>query len=146
MTENYKKMLEKGLEYQDFITDIFLSEIGISISTYSSRKYQFSIGENKQGIEIKFDDRYKDTGNLYIEIAEKSNPDNYQYVPSGIYRNDNTWLYVIGNYEEVFIFSKKQLLMLNEKNIFRQVQTPTSIGFLIPNNEAEKYILKKFII
>lgn len=98
MTELYKEMLEKGLEYQDFITDMLLSEIGISLSTYSSKKYQYSVGENKQGIEIKFDDRYKETGNLYIEIKEKSNAINANYVDSGIYRSDNTWLYVIGDY------------------------------------------------
>lgn len=144
MTENYKEMLQKGLEYQDFITDLLLSEIGISLSTYSSKKYQYDIGENKQGIEIKFDDRYKETGNLYIEVEEKSNANNWYYVNSGIYRNDNTWLYLIGDYNEVFIFSKKQLIILHEKNIYKLVKTPTSIGFLIPKNDAEKYSIKKF--
>jgi len=144
MTENYKEMLQKGLEYQDFITDLLLKEIGISLSTYSSKKYQYNIGENKQGIEIKFDDRYKETGNLYIEVEEKSNANNWYYVNSGIYRNDNTWLYLIGDYNEVFIFSKKQLIILHEKNIYKLVKTPTSIGFLIPKNDAEKYSIKKF--
>jgi hypothetical protein len=144
MTENYKEMLQKGLEYQDFITDLLLKEIGISLSTYSSKKYQYDIGENKQGIEIKFDDRYKETGNLYIEVEEKSNANNWYYVNSGIYRNDNTWLYLIGDYNEVFIFSKKQLIILHEKNIYKLVKTPTSIGFLIPKNDAEKYSIKKF--
>lgn len=144
MTENYKEMLQKGLEYQDFITDLLLKEIGISLSTYSSKKYQYNIGENKQGIEIKFDDRYKETGNLYIEVEEKSNANNWYYVNSGIYRNDNTWLYLIGDYNEVFIFSKKQLIIMHEKNIYKLVKTPTSIGFLIPNKDAEKYSIKKF--
>jgi len=146
MTEKYKQMLEKGLEYQDFITDLLLKEIGISLSTYSSRKYQHSIGENKQGIEIKFDDRYSDTGNIYIETKEKSNAKNLRYVESGIYRNDNTWLYLIGNYSEVFIFSKKQLIILDKRNIYRSVETPTSIGFLIPKLDAEKYSIKKLLI
>ena len=143
MTNLYKEMLEKGLEYQDFITDILLSEIGISLSTYSSKKYQYSVGENKQGIEIKFDDRYKETGNLYIEIKEKSNATNPNYVDSGIYRSDNTWLYVIGDYTEVFIFSKKQLIMMHKKGIFKEVTTPTSIGFLVPRAKAVKYSIKK---
>lgn len=146
MTDKYKEMLQKGLEYQDFITDILLKEIGISLSSYSSKKYQYNIGENKQGIEIKFDDRYKETGNLYIEVQEKSNADNYNYVDSGIYRSDNTWLYLIGDYSEVFIFSKKQLIIMYKNNNYRKVQTPTSIGFLIPSNDAEKYSIKKIIV
>lgn len=143
MTELYKEMLQKGLEYQDFITDMLLKEIGISLSTYSSKKYQYNIGENKQGIEVKFDDMYKKTGNIYIEIKEKSNAINANYVDSGIYRSDNTWLYVIGDYTEVYIFSKKQLILMHKKDIFKEVTTPTSIGFLIPKSKAEQYSIKK---
>ena len=112
MTDNYKLMLEKGLQFQDFITDILIKELGISLSTYSSQKYQNLKGENKQGFEIKFDDKYKDTGNVYIEVAEKSNPLNENFISSGIYRNDNTWLYLIGDYKEIFIFSKKHLKLM----------------------------------
>lgn len=146
MTENYKQMLQKGLEYQDFVTNILLSELGIALSSYSSIKYQCSVGENKQGIEIKFDDRYENTGNLYIETQEKSNPNNMKYIDSGIYRSDNTWLYLIGNYKEIFIFSKKQLVIIHKRKTCREVKTTTSIGFLIPKDEAEKYSIKKIIL
>ena len=118
MTDNYKLRLEKGLQFQDFITDILIKELGISLSTYSSQKYQNLKGENKQGFEIKFDDKYKDTGNVYIEVAEKSNPLNENFISSGIYRNDNTWLYLIKNItiENILkfknlIISKQQLLL-----------------------------------
>ena len=98
-TTYYNKQLEKALEFQDFVADK-LYNIGISLNCYSSRKYQYEKGESRSGIEIKFDDQRKKTGNLYIEYAEKSNPNNKNYVPSGIERKDNTWLYVIGDYDE----------------------------------------------
>ena len=66
MTEQYAQCLEKGLKYQDFVTDVLISELGISLSTYNSTKYQYEKGENKQGFEIKFDDKYKTTGNIYV--------------------------------------------------------------------------------
>ena len=131
MTDNYKLMLEKGLQFQDFITDILLKELGISLSTYSSQKYQNLKGENKQGFEIKFDDKYKDTGNVYIEVAEKSNPLNENFISSGIYRNDNTWLYLIGDYKEIFIFSKKHLKLMYESKKYKEVIISTSKGMLI---------------
>jgi len=146
MTENYKKMLDKGLEYQDFVSDILLLELGMPLTSYSSKKYQYTKGENKQGVEIKFDDCFSKTGNLYIEIKEKSNPNNANYVDSGVYRMDNTWLYLIGNYDIIFVFSKKHLKLMHKKNMFREVKTSTSIGFLIPENFAEKYCIKKIII
>jgi len=142
----YNEKLQEGLEYQDFITDLLINELGISLSSYSSKKFQNSIGENRQGFEIKFDNRMIDTGNIYIEVKEKSNPDNANYVDSGIFRNDNTWLYLIGNYESVYIFGKKHLILMHEKNTYKQVTTSTSIGFLLPVTDAEKYCLKKLIL
>jgi hypothetical protein len=142
----YNEKLQEGLEYQDFITDLLINELGISLSSYSSKKFQNSIGENRQGFEIKFDNRMIDTGNIYIEVKEKSNPDNANYVDSGIFRNDNTWLYLIGNYDSVYIFGKKHLILMYEKNTYKQVTTSTSIGFLLPVTDAEKYCLKKLIL
>ena len=146
MTDNYKLMLEKGLQFQDFITDILIKELGISLSTYSSQKYQNLKGENKQGFEIKFDDKYKDTGNVYIEVAEKSNLLNENFISSGIYRNDNTWLYLIGDYKEIFIFSKKHLKLMYESKKYKEVIISTSKGMLIKKEDAEKYCIKKITI
>ena len=146
MTENYAKCLEKGLQFQDFITDVLIKELGISLSTYNSKKFQYLKGENKQGFEIKFDDKFKITKNIYIEIAEKSNPKNYEYVKSGIYRNDNTWLYLIGDYECIYIFSKKHLQLMHNMNKYKLVQTLTSQGFLVPEQECNKYSINKIII
>lgn len=144
---NYKKhydgCLQKGLEFQDFIATILVKEMGISLSSFSSKKYQFKIGENMQGIEIKFDDKFKNTGNIYIEVKEKSNPANLNYVNSGIYRVDNTWLYIIGNYECVYIFGKQHLKLMHTSRKYREVTTPTSVGFLLPSDDADKYCLKK---
>lgn len=143
MTENYKNCLQKGLEFQDFITNALIEKLGISLNSYSSKKYQYDIGENKQGFEIKFDDKYITTGNIYIEVKEKSNELNRNYIPSGIYRNDNTWLYLIGNYSEVYIFSKKHLRLMYETQKYKEVTTPTSIGFLLSKEICLKYCIHK---
>jgi len=143
--EYYNECLQKGLEFQDFIATILLKEIGIPLSSFSSKKFQYSIGENLQGIEIKFDDKFKETGNIYIEVKEKSNPNNLNYVDSGIYRNDNTWLYVIGNYNCVYIFGKKHLKLMYTSNKYKEIKKSTSVGFLINSVDADKYCLKKII-
>ncbi len=144
MTPEYKEKLEQGLYYQDFVMEQFY-KIGIPLISYSSKEYQNMIGENKAGIEIKNDTLFPKTGNLYIEIAEKSKADNKNFVKSGIFRNDNTWLYVIGNMERIFIFSKKQLQFFYEKKKFKEVENLTSKGYLIPVKEAEKVYALKII-
>jgi len=120
-----------------------LYDAGIPLLSYSSKKYQILIGENKAGIEIKYDRKFRETGNFYIETAEKSAANNKEFVASGIFRNDNTWLFIIGDYETIFIFSKEQLKKI--KNNYKQVETPTSKGFLIPVNEALKFLVIRYI-
>lgn len=145
MTDYYKTKFEAALEYQDFIADkLRKAEPCIILGAYSSRKWQNEHGESASGIEIKYDMRLKETGNVYIEVAEKSRPEMPEYTPSGIMRNDNTWLYLIGDYEQAFLFSKEQLkLIYADKSRYklrgiREKQTPTSIGFTYPAQEALK--------
>ena len=147
--EEYQLKLNKGLEYQDFVYEK-LYDVGISTVVYSSKKYQFEVGENKAGIEIKFDDRMKETGNIYIEVAEKRNARNQDFYPSGIYRCDNTWLYVLGDYSVIFIFQKTILQKVYERGTYikaggRKIEIPTSIGYVIPVDYAEKELAGKLI-
>lgn len=145
----YKEMLSKGLHFQDFVIEE-LYKIGLPIISYSSKEFQNLIGENKAGIEIKLDRKFRNTNNLYIEFEEKSNPTNSSFVKSGILRNDNTWLYLIGDYQTIYIFSKKQLIILlkhcqlhpKNKEKLILVLTPTSKGMLLPLSLCEKYCIK----
>jgi len=142
MTEYYKKKLEEGKGYQDFVQEE-LYKCGISIVSYSSKEYQHLHGENLAGIEIKYDQKMKETNNIYIEIAEKAHPQNIDFIPSGIYANPKTWLYLIGDRREIFIFAKIFLVLWHRKKIFKEVQIDTSKGFLIPVKQArEKFAIK----
>ena len=137
----YNEMLQKGLHYQDFVVEE-LYKIGLPIISYSSKQFQNMIGENKAGLEIKLDQNFRKTGNLYIEYAEKTNKDNTNFVNSGILRSDNTWLYLIGDYDTIFIFSKKQLIMLLNSNTIKKVQTATSKGMLLDLKTSDKYCIR----
>lgn len=137
MNEYYSGKLMQGEEYQDFITD-YLRKMTpcIIMMNYASRKYQYEHGESANGIEVKYDGKLQETGNLYIEFAEKSDPYLQNYTPSGIMRDDNSWLYLIGDYEQAFIFSKKHLQELyedyrNNKQSLEIRMKDTSQGFLL---------------
>ena len=136
----YQKKLEQGLEFQDVVTEA-LYHRGIVVVGYASQKFQNKRGENMLGAEIKNDALFRQSGNLYIEVAEKSHPDKPNYTPSGIMRADNSWLYVIGDIKTVWIFSTKYLVMLKDR--YQKVQTPTSIGHLMSMTAADKYAIRK---
>lgn len=143
--EYYVKMLDEATEFQDFVC-IELIKRGIVLSNMSSKKYQNLKGENVQGFEIKFDKIYETSGNLYIEFAEKSNPNNEHYVASGIYRNDNSWIYAAGNYDGIYLMQKKVLRAMHKKGnyIEKENKYKTSKGFLLPNKIDQKIADKYF--
>jgi hypothetical protein len=136
----YADKLEEGLQFQDVVTKA-LYQRGIVVIGYASRRFQNEEGENMLGAEIKRDGKFRDTGNLYIETAEKSHPDRPFFTSSGVFRNDNSWLFVIGDEETIWIFSTKYLQMLSDR--YRFTEGPTSKGFLMPIAEADKYCIRK---
>ena len=132
-------MLAEGEKFQEYIKKLFFAEFAIHLD-FTKKTHQLDIGETLQGIGIKYDRKYKQTGNLYIEVAEKTHPENEEYIRSGIFRKDNTWLYVIGDYQTVFLFSKKRLIKI--KDSCPSVVTPTSMGFLVNDNLAKSECIK----
>ena len=143
-----KEKSEQAKEYQDFVCSWIAKNYGLVLSIFTSKKYQQKTGESLQGIEIKFDMKMKETGNIYIETGEKAYPRDGEYYPSGIYANDNSWLYFIGNYEKMYVFSKKQLKNICENLLFTRIiadnETKTSTGFLLNTEKSEKYCIMKF--
>jgi hypothetical protein len=131
LTEYYTRQLEESREFQDFIVDQLYQE-GIPVVMHTSEKKQV-LGENKFGIEFKHDKKMENTGNVYIEYAEKSDPNNINFVKSGILRDDNSWLWAIANDKVIYIVSKRVLRQIYEKKppFARFVSTPTSKGFLL---------------
>lgn len=118
MSYNYpdasnRNSLADGEQFQDFVMDILSHEHGIIVQNYGSRRYQLCVGENVQGWEIKLDRRASDTKRLSIEIAEKTMIKR-DWVPSGIYRQDNGWLYIQGNYDHLWVFMKNVLVLLHQ--------------------------------
>ena len=136
--EFYNK-LEEAQEFEDFVYNLLYHE-GIPVVGFNSKKYQFARGENMAGIEIKHDKKYEKTGNLYIETAEKRYPGNPEYAPSGINRGDNSWLYLIGDYNIIYIFPVKYLKRW--EGGFRAVEITTSRGYLMPENIAIQRSIK----
>ena len=130
---------ENGLAYQDFVANVFHEHLSMTISNYQSALYQFGTGENKQGIEIKLDTVSKHTERLSIEVAEKSKASNETFVESGILRNDNTWLYVQGNWSQMFIFARSTLNLLYKTGRYEVHEEPTIRAFFLPFKDARKY-------
>ena len=141
-----RNSFESGLEFQDFVCEMMLKHLGIAFTNFQSRKFQFGSGENQQGIEIKLDRDILRTKNISIEVGEKSKASNPDYIPSGILRDDNSWLYIQGNYQIIFIFAKSILKLLHKSGRYKINQLETLQRFLLPIEEAKKYSAKVLYI
>lgn len=140
--ERYRlNKMESAAVYQDFVVDVCWNLLGLAIVMYTSKAYQIHVGESKTGAEIKHDEKYAQTGNLWIECAEKARPREGGYFPAGIFRGDNSWLYIIGDYDTIYIFPKTILQALAECGRYpiKENRTLTSQGFLLRKKDAEKY-------
>ncbi len=137
-----KTSLRDGEGFQDYVARKFSDLFGIHIVYYKTMAEQYRIGESVQGIEVKLDNRCSETGRLSIEIAEKSKADNVEFVPSGIYRVDNTWLYVQGNRDILFVFAKTMLKLLHKTGRYQEKTEPTIKAFYLPIDDAKKYCAK----
>lgn len=150
----HSNSFEVGNEFQDFVC-IELAKQGIILQNINSKKFQFETGENLQGFEIKYDARCtgdngtESTGRLSIEIAEKSNPEMPEFTKSGIFRDDNSWMYIQGNYMNFWIFPKKILRMLyneyEKRNYKLKDNHPTVKAFYLPIADADRFCAKKFV-
>jgi len=154
MTSEYEEKLKAGQEYQDY-SQIELYKAGIPIGILTSEKYQRECGESIAGIEVKLDRKLEKTGNVYFETHEKSNANNKYFVESGILRNDNTWIYCIGNYDVMYLIPKLSLRRLYEMQHNREPEKrldcyvereiPTSKGFTLNADWVEKHIAAKVL-
>jgi len=133
---------QDGMEFQDFVCTE-LAKQNIILQNLSSKKWQYNVGENLQGFEIKFDSVCTKSERLSIEIFEKSKAENQTWIKSGILREDNSWIYIQGNYDILFVFAKNFLIRFFElKKPEVQEKFGTIKTFYLPFNFAKLYAAK----
>ena len=155
-TEYYKNMLFLGQWYEDYLYVKLEEKLKIKIDGCNTQGEQRKIGENHLGWEIKFDDNYKTTGNLFIEYCEKPDEDKPEFRRSGVLKEyDNSWLYLIGDEKTLYFFAMRELAnayyyLDEDKNPIHErkpSKTGTSWGFLLKGQEEiNRYALKTLIL
>lgn len=133
MTLEYKRKKALGKAYEEFIVDKWLAFFPNPLHMHEG-KYEQLKGENREGVEIKLDQICKRTKRLYIELEEKSNADNERMIQSGIWRKDNTIQFLIGDYEDAYIFDVLVLrkCYMDKPSWLKTLGNPTSNGWGMP--------------
>ncbi len=137
--------------FEDIVYDYFNDELSWILSHYASKEAQFKRGENRQGVEIKNDQKYKESRNLYISVKRVYAGSGKEY-SSGIYRDTETrqMFYVIGDKDNFWIIATKHLRSyyeINKPELYSGFTTDKGgkeYGFLLPVNKADRMAVHKF--
>lgn len=135
--------IEAGNVFQDWC-QIKLLEIGILFQCFTSRRWQYQVGESTC-VEAKLDSPCLRTQRLSIEFQERKSVIQ-PWVNSGILRSP-TWLYAQGIPDQVvFVFATDRLKELHASNRYEYHEAPkfkpTMRGFFLPFSDARQAALK----
>lgn len=130
---------ELALQFQDQVYDYFAKEWGWNLTHYTSIENQYEHGENKQGIEIKHDQKFEQgSPNVFISVERFYGwkQDGEQAQPSGIMKEHNKRFYIIGGRHKFYIFPLNTL-----RSYYVNTQPYTISGFMSKGNGREKGFL-----
>lgn len=127
--EKFEQLRAEGEEYEDFIIEEMSKRHWI-LQIRRSKRYQYRKGETLQNIEIKYNKRMSETGNLFIETT-----------PGGIY--GKSIIFVTGDYNKAFVLSTNELKRMHSSGNYRAVSFPNQ-GMLLPVKEAERIAIDTY--
>lgn len=158
-TPYYKEKLQSSLAFENHIEKLVKDQYGLDLGPYLTPEGQYDDGENELGIEIKNDTLIKKYGNIYLEYAEKSQGSNFNYIDSGILKNDKSTYFLIGTPDEFYIFRKARLVEIYREEIarnksgkssergimFKQIATSLGMAFPVKYALAETITMDQMI-
>lgn len=158
-TGYYKEKLQASFDFENHIEALFKEQFDLDLDPYLTPQGQYYEGENGLGIEIKNDTLIKKYGNVYIEYAEKSRATNFNYVASGILKDDKTTYFLIGDKDGFWIFRKSRLVEIYHEEVelkkqgkpstrgimFKQIATSKGIAFPVRYAKNEALTLEELV-
>ena len=144
MRFDYYTRLKEGEEFEKYWCEVIKRKICLNLTRVCSRENQTkNLCDTQEGFEFKYDKKMVETGNLWIEVAQKMEPSDSEedYMPSSLKRKDNSWMYCIGDYTILFFIPKRTLLNAYESGKWEVIEnnTKTSKGFLISKLQAQMF-------
>lgn len=127
----------KADAFEQFNCDGFIST-GRTCTRHIGMNAQLRFGDlriNGRDAELKFDQLHHETGNYYIEVAERRSAAR-AWVNSGIYASSAAHWYIVGDYTHVLVFERAVLRSLAGDHRIIEIERRTSKGFLLERAEA----------
>ena len=141
--DNYLQKIKESHEFVNYWIEIINRKISLELTPiHSSNLQRRSLCDTREGFEFKNDKISTTSKNFWIEIAEKNNPSQDEFFPSGICRKDNAWMYCMGDFEKLWFLPKRKLLeeYASKKWTVIPNKEGTSMAFLLDKEYVAKNI------
>ncbi len=136
--------LPLGTSFEPHVVEVLKRELDWDIGLYTTAHDQHTKGESRGRVEIKFDRRLRDTGNLMIETRERRNSSgSSEWRDSGPYDAADPWFIAQGDEYTIWLFASSLLRLLHKQPRYQIVKTTTAEGFLLPLADADKYAIRR---
>lgn len=138
----FDKRLDIGKQFEVEASH-FLTSVGFPIGLNFSAQGQWEFGESSAHCEIKKDQNFRRTGNLFIETRERRDDTGLsKWRDAGIYDASKPWFYLIGDKTIIWLLGVRSLKLQHKSGEHRFVSLPTSEGFLLPVPKANELCIK----
>lgn len=142
----FPERLKIGKAFEE-AASYYLHSQGFPLRPLLTAKGQWEHGENLAHVEIKFDQKVEETGNLFIETRERRDSSGKSHWrEAGIYDQHNPWFYLIGDSKKLWLLNVRELRRLFESLNPKctSKQTATAEGFIIPKIFVDQIAIKTF--
>ena len=154
---SFEDLLKQGEALERYVV-IALGAEGIVLGRYDNRDDQWNYGDLYVGeapninnantnIEVKYDRRYHQTGNLFIEVGAKIKKSESIFKRGGIMASANwSWL-ITGDYRDLFMFKRidlKRLYDEHERKNIKEISAGTGRGFLLSPSQILQFAVKEW--
>jgi hypothetical protein len=133
VSDYYAEQLALAEAWERYIVARLRRE-GIPAERHDTKDSQIRYGDMRIGpdhVELKYDQKFVETGNLFIEVAEKRRAEQAQWMPSGIYASSLARWYGVGDHRDWFLFERVALRDVARPERIITIKRATSQGFLL---------------
>ena len=133
---------ELGTAFEYYLVQRFRDE-GRSVRRHETRHDQLAYGDLRVDgidVEIKLDQQFSMTGNLFIEVAERRRVEG-GYVPSGIFATSSARWYCVGDYSHCWLFRRQTLRDVVAP--IREIAKRTSRGWLLRPTQRDELCVSR---
>lgn len=144
--EDYYECLHEAQEFEQFWCEVIEHKLHLKLTRIRAKQNQSRfLCDTKEGFEFKHNRGIEKYKGVFIEVRQKMDKDDPDFMPSSIGKKDNAWMYCIGDFNNLYFVPKKILIgeYESQKYEIKPNKDGTALGFRLPLDRLEEISVLK---